>query len=226
MIWWWSAASCPTARWAAVEDPDSPSRQWWCKPCGQAPRWKTRSSSRRPPGAQAPGDAEPGLLQELHDAGVVTIFVYSGTPRPPPGCRTSGTRCARRCGHRPHAATGNPGAILQRRVRATFGIVYGFTADGFTRRELRDYVDDVRQQLLSCEHLEDRRHRAQDERMMSSSRPNGWRPRTRSRRAGRCPAGAERRQPHRTVQTDQRRSSAASRGRSRASRTSSRSTSP
>jgi multidrug efflux pump subunit AcrB len=30
----------------------------------------------------------------------------------------------------------------------TYGIVYGFTADGFTLRELRDYVDDVRQHLL------------------------------------------------------------------------------
>jgi multidrug efflux pump subunit AcrB len=30
----------------------------------------------------------------------------------------------------------------------TFGIVYGFTADGFTDRELRDYVVDIRKQLL------------------------------------------------------------------------------
>ncbi|MFO1055776.1 MAG: efflux RND transporter permease subunit [Dongiaceae bacterium] len=30
----------------------------------------------------------------------------------------------------------------------TYGIVYGFTADGFTRQELRDYVEDVRKQLL------------------------------------------------------------------------------
>ncbi|MBV8889621.1 MAG: efflux RND transporter permease subunit [Alphaproteobacteria bacterium] len=30
----------------------------------------------------------------------------------------------------------------------TYGIVYGFTADGFTQRELRDYVEDVRKQLL------------------------------------------------------------------------------
>jgi multidrug efflux pump subunit AcrB len=30
----------------------------------------------------------------------------------------------------------------------TFGIIYGFTADGFTQRELRDYVDDVRSKLL------------------------------------------------------------------------------
>ena len=31
----------------------------------------------------------------------------------------------------------------------TFGIIFGFTADGFTPRELRDYVEDVRSQLLS-----------------------------------------------------------------------------
>jgi multidrug efflux pump len=30
----------------------------------------------------------------------------------------------------------------------TFGIVYGFTADGFTHRELKDYVEDVRSRLL------------------------------------------------------------------------------
>ncbi len=30
----------------------------------------------------------------------------------------------------------------------TFGIIYGFVADGFTQRELRDHVDDVRSQLL------------------------------------------------------------------------------
>src|SRR5271165_2689358 len=30
----------------------------------------------------------------------------------------------------------------------TFGIIYGFTADGFNQRELRDYVEDVRSKLL------------------------------------------------------------------------------
>src|SRR4029079_6624762 len=30
----------------------------------------------------------------------------------------------------------------------TFGIIYGFTADGFTHRELKDYVEDVRSRLL------------------------------------------------------------------------------
>ena len=31
----------------------------------------------------------------------------------------------------------------------TFGIIYGFTADGFTHRELRDHVEDIRAQLLN-----------------------------------------------------------------------------
>ena len=31
----------------------------------------------------------------------------------------------------------------------TYGIVYGFTADGFTPRELRDYVEDIRSRLLA-----------------------------------------------------------------------------
>jgi multidrug efflux pump subunit AcrB len=30
----------------------------------------------------------------------------------------------------------------------TFGIIYGFTSDGFTRRELRDHVEDIRSRLL------------------------------------------------------------------------------
>ena len=30
----------------------------------------------------------------------------------------------------------------------TYGIIYGFTADGFTQRELRDYVEDIRSRLL------------------------------------------------------------------------------
>ena len=30
----------------------------------------------------------------------------------------------------------------------TFGLIYGFTADGFNHRELRDYVEDIRSRLL------------------------------------------------------------------------------
>jgi multidrug efflux pump subunit AcrB len=31
----------------------------------------------------------------------------------------------------------------------TYGVIYGFTSDGFTHRELRDYVEDVRSRLLT-----------------------------------------------------------------------------
>ncbi len=33
----------------------------------------------------------------------------------------------------------------------TYGLIYGFTGDGFSHRELRDYVEDVRSQLLRVE---------------------------------------------------------------------------
>ncbi|MDI4662999.1 efflux RND transporter permease subunit [Xanthobacter autotrophicus] len=35
----------------------------------------------------------------------------------------------------------------------TYGIVYGFTADGFTHRELRDRVEDIRKQLLQLQDI-------------------------------------------------------------------------
>src|SRR5262245_42076019 len=36
----------------------------------------------------------------------------------------------------------------------TFGIIYGFTADGFSQRELRDYVEDARSRLLNVKDVE------------------------------------------------------------------------
>ncbi|MFO0994009.1 MAG: efflux RND transporter permease subunit [Hyphomicrobiales bacterium] len=40
------------------------------------------------------------------------------------------------------------GPVFNDRFGDTFGIIYGFTADGFTQRELRDYVEQVRSRLL------------------------------------------------------------------------------
>ena len=55
--------------------------------------------------------------------------------------RASAT-CATRC--RP----GVVGPGFNDEFGDTFGIIYGFTADGFTHRELRDYVEDIRARLL------------------------------------------------------------------------------
>ncbi|WP_223427289.1 efflux RND transporter permease subunit [Tateyamaria pelophila] len=35
----------------------------------------------------------------------------------------------------------------------TFGVIYGFMADGFSRRELRDYVEDIRSDLLRVQYV-------------------------------------------------------------------------
>jgi len=40
------------------------------------------------------------------------------------------------------------GPIFNDEFGDTYGIIYGFTADGFTHRELRDYVEDIRSRLL------------------------------------------------------------------------------
>src|SRR5262245_7644121 len=45
--------------------------------------------------------------------------------------------------------TGTLGPFFNDEFGDTFGIIYGFTADGFTQRELRDYVEDIRSQLLN-----------------------------------------------------------------------------
>ena len=40
------------------------------------------------------------------------------------------------------------GPFFNDRFGDTFGIIYGFTADGFTQRELRDRVEEIRSRLL------------------------------------------------------------------------------
>lgn len=44
--------------------------------------------------------------------------------------------------------TGAVGPFFNDRFGDVFGIIYGFTADGFTHRELRDHVESVRSELL------------------------------------------------------------------------------
>ena len=46
--------------------------------------------------------------------------------------------------------TGVVGPFFNDRFGDVFGIIYGFTADGFTHRELRDYVEQVRSEPSTC----------------------------------------------------------------------------
>jgi multidrug efflux pump subunit AcrB len=52
---------------------------------------------------------------------------------------------------RPTFPAGTAGPFFNDRFGDTFGILYGFTADGFTQRELRDYVEDSRSKLLQVQ---------------------------------------------------------------------------
>ena len=75
----------------------------------------------------------------------------------------------------------------------TFGIIYGFTADGFSGRELRDYVEDVRSKLL---HVQDVSKieilGAQDEKIfVEFSMKELCQSRRRSFGTDQCPAGPE-----------------------------------
>ena len=90
----------------------------------------------------------------------------------------------------------------------TFGMIYGFTADGFTHRELRDYVEDIRSRLLQVPDVSKiELLGAQDEQIfIEFSTQRAGRPRHRPRGLARGAAGAERGQPGR-LSRDRRRDS-------------------
>jgi len=51
-------------------------------------------------------------------------------------------------GHQADPAAGHSRALLQRRIRRCLCVIYAFTTDGFTYRELRDTVESARSELL------------------------------------------------------------------------------
>ena len=89
-------------------------------------------------------------LKSYTTAGQATIFVNLKDSTPPargaghlvPGAQEGRRHPPARC----RKASSAP--VFNDEFGDTYGIVYGFTADGFTHRELRDYVDEVRKQLL------------------------------------------------------------------------------
>ena len=77
----------------------------------------------------------------------------------------------------------------------TYSVIYGVIADGFTHRELRDYVEGVRSRLLLVQDVSKVDIiGAQDERLyLEVSAQRDIRPRYRSQRTGARLAGAKRR---------------------------------
>ena len=112
---------------------------------GRADRRHARAGDR-PAGEEAAGGAASRLPPQLH------VGWPHDRLRQPQGydaggrhLRRSGTRCARRSPtSRRDFPDGVLGPFFNDEFGETFGIIYAFTADGFTHRELRDYVENVR----------------------------------------------------------------------------------
>jgi len=51
-------------------------------------------------------------------------------------------------GHSADSAAGYPGPVFNDEFGDVYAVIYGFTTDGFTYRELRDRVESVRSELL------------------------------------------------------------------------------
>ena len=89
------------------------------------------------------------FLRSFTSAGVTTIFVNlkgSATAREIPDIWYHVRKSIGDMRHTLPAGIVGPG--FNDEFGDTFGIIYGFTADGFTFRELRDYVEAVRSKLL------------------------------------------------------------------------------
>jgi multidrug efflux pump subunit AcrB len=88
-------------------------------------------------------------LKSFTGAGKATIFVYLKDSTPPAQVPDIWYRVRKKVGDIRNTLPADiVGPGFNDEFGDTYGIVYGFTADGFTHRELRDYVEDVRKQLL------------------------------------------------------------------------------
>jgi multidrug efflux pump subunit AcrB len=82
-------------------------------------------------------------------AGQTTLFVDLKQSTPPGEVADIWYEVRRSVGDMRHTLpTGVVGPFFNDDFGSTFGIIYGFTADGFDFRELRDYVEKVRSRLL------------------------------------------------------------------------------
>jgi multidrug efflux pump len=89
------------------------------------------------------------FLRSYTSAGITTIFVTLKGSTPPKDVPDIWYQVRKGVGDIRHTLpAGVVGPGFNDEFGDTFGIIYGFTADGFTHRELRDYVESARAQLL------------------------------------------------------------------------------
>src|SRR5262249_9511899 len=89
------------------------------------------------------------FLRSFTSAGTTTIFVNLKGSTPPRDVPDVWYHVRKSVGDMRHTLPpGVVGRAFNDEFGDTFGIIYGFTADGFTFRELRDYVENIRTRLL------------------------------------------------------------------------------
>ncbi len=89
------------------------------------------------------------FLRSFTSAGVTTIFVTLKGSTPAKEVPDIWYHVRKSVGDIRHTLpAGVVGPGFNDEFGDTFGIIYGFTADGFTHRELRDYVESIRTKLL------------------------------------------------------------------------------
>ncbi|WP_442755366.1 efflux RND transporter permease subunit [Methylocystis sp. JAN1] len=89
------------------------------------------------------------FIRSYTTAGSTTIFVNLKGATPPSEVPDIWYQVRKNVGDMRHTLpAGVVGPGFNDDFGDTFGIIYGFTADGFTQRELRDYVEKVRSRLL------------------------------------------------------------------------------
>lgn len=91
-------------------------------------------------------------LRSLTIAGRTTIFVDLEGATPPAAVPDTWYQIRKRVGDMRHTLPqGTLGPFMDDDFGDTFGLVIGFTSDGFTHRELRDAVEGVRSRLLGVQ---------------------------------------------------------------------------
>jgi multidrug efflux pump subunit AcrB len=89
------------------------------------------------------------FLRSVTRAGVTTIFVNLKGSAGPREVSDSWYQVRKKIGDMRHTLpAGVVGPKFDDDFGDTFGIIYGFTSDGFAQRELRDFVENIRSQLL------------------------------------------------------------------------------
>lgn len=88
-------------------------------------------------------------LKSFTKAGESTVFVYLKGSTPPKTVADTWYQVRKKIEDiRLTLPQGVIGPVADDEFGDTYGIIYGFTADGYTNRELRDYVENVRSRLL------------------------------------------------------------------------------